>query len=416
MKKILHFLPDNLAWGGIETYLHHTLPLVRQRRHYEVIAAVSTGGKLAQKLREAGVKVRELPLHLHTPILRTLDFRVLFSLLAILQEEKPDLVHIHKGRVEQAIIKLAGFPLVYTYHGYGGPNNLETAPNHFLRNVYAATRPLLRSLTPFLSGMIIVSDYERKRLYREGYLAKPFEAQVIHNGLPIEAMREQANDSERGKIRQELGLSIQASPTSRLLLFACRLSPDKNADAFLRIAKRVLSHPNLKRPAYFVAAGNGAYAELFEREFAHDPLLLANGCYLGFRPDVQRLLNACDFTISTSLQEGFGLRVLESMALGKPTLTYAAGGIPEVMDFVEAKDWLVPLGDENAFVEQLVQAVNLPDDALAALSPILRAEAERFDIEKHVNQLELFYQQTLSHHPHQATAPSGSGHSTQQLT
>lgn len=395
MHKILHFLPDNHVWGGIETYLNHTLPLLQAGGRYEVVAAVSKGGKLAAALKAQGIAVREIPLHIKTPFLRLLDIRPMLGLMKILKEESPDLVHIHKGRVEQAVIRLAGYPIVYTYHGYGGPNNLENAPNALLRNIYACTRPLLMALAPYLSGMIIVSHYERQRLYREGFLPRPFHAEVLHNGLPIKKMQNTVKDVDGLSVREELGLLPEQARNTRIVFFASRLNPAKNAAAFLRIAKMVLKNPALKKPVYFVVAGNGVLAERFQNVFSQDPLLSKHGCYLGFRQDIPRLLKAADLSVSLSLSEGFGLMVLESMLLGKPCLTYAAGGIPEVMGLSEAKDWLIPLGDETRFAEQLVEMINLPDSAFEKLSPILKEHSKRFDISRHVAGLTDFYDRTL---------------------
>ena len=389
--KILHFLPDNHAWGGIEVYLNCTLPQLQQQG-YQISAAVTEGGRLAERLRAAGVKVHGLPTHIHTPLLRVLDFRVLSSLLNILKEEQPDLVHIHKGRVEQSLIRKAGFPLVYTYHSYGGPNNLENAPNNLLRFLYGCSRPLLRSLTPSLSGMLVVSDYERKRLYREGFLPKDFQAEVLYNGLPTEEMIASVRGLDRDAIRQELNIPADA----RVISFICRLMPDKNASAFLRIARRLLSDPRRTKPVYFLVAGNGKQTEEFQAAFSQDPLLSRHGQYLGFRSDVPRLITASDLTVSTSLQEGFGLRVLESMLFGRPCVTYAAGGIPEVMGLPEGQEWLVPVGDEDAFVDRILRVIHRSDDELAALAPVLQAHGKRFDVSHHVEQLSQFYQRVAN--------------------
>ncbi len=52
---------------------------------------------------------------------------------------------------------------------------------------------------------------------------------------------------------------------------------------------------------------------------------------LGFRSDVSALMAACDIFVSPCPVEGFGLVLLEAMALGKPVIAAAAGGPLEIV-------------------------------------------------------------------------------------
>ena len=52
---------------------------------------------------------------------------------------------------------------------------------------------------------------------------------------------------------------------------------------------------------------------------------------LGFRSDVAALMSACDIFVSPCPVEGFGLVLLEAMALGKPVIAAAAGGPLEIV-------------------------------------------------------------------------------------
>ncbi len=105
--------------------------------------------------------------------------------------------------------------------------------------------------------------------------------------------------------------------------------------------------------------------------------------------------------------------ILEFLLQGKPCVTYAAGGISEVMALPEAQDCLVPLGDEAAFARVLVAAINLEDEALATLAPVLQALDQAFDISRHVEKMEAFYDRVFSElepkkqyqAPHQALFP-----------
>lgn len=407
--KILHFMPDNFVWGGIETYLKLMLPILKQHcPEYDITAVVTQDSQLFHALKNAGIKVIGLSFPLReksvfrsmwvNPWLRMIDLSVYIRLLPILFREKPDLVHIHNGRIEQALIKLAGFPLVYTYHGYGGPYDIEAATSEGLRILYKWTRFLFQWLVPFLDGMTVVSQAEINRLHREKFLPDSVSATLLHNGIPTADMLKNVENADRNQLREQVVTRLETNilKRARLIAFTCRLRFDRNPLAFLRIAKKVVQDPRRKNPVYFLVAGEGKLAPEFEQAFSEDPILKDHGQYLGFRNDVPQLIKACDLTVNVSLHEGFGLRVLESLLFGKPCITYAAGGIPEVMDFDEARQWLIPLNDEEAFVTQLIEAINLPDEALLNLAPKLEAHAKKFDIQGHVDKLEIFYHKTFT--------------------
>ncbi len=395
--KILHFMPENHVWGGIEVYLSHTLPKLQASGAHEICAVVTQDSPLFHALKKAGIPVWGIPFPFRkkslwrsawvNPWARCIDLSVYWHLLPILKAVQPDLVHVHNGRIEQSLIHWAGYPMVYTYHGYAGAFNIEQASNPLVQWLYKLARPLFRGLLPALSGMTIVSHYEKARLYREAFAPANFPIEVIHNGLPLEAMRSSLNGFSAETFRRALHIPEQAFVIS----YVCQLRRDKNTEAFLRIARRVATHPALSKSVYFLVAGDGKHAAAFRKAFSQDPVLSRHGQYLGFRSDVAQIISASDLTVSTSLQEGFGLRILESLLLGKPCVTYAAGGIPEVMNLPEAQPWLVPIGDEDAFVNTVIETVNQPSEALAALSPVLEQHAEQFDVARHVKKLEAFY-------------------------
>ncbi|GEM_PF-216882 len=66
---------------------------------------------------------------------------------------------------------------------------------------------------------------------------------------------------------------------------------------------------------------------------------------------------ACDFYVSTSSTESFGLANLEAVSLAVPSLCTAVGGVPEV---VGSGAWLIPAEDELALQTALCQLLTQP--------------------------------------------------------
>lgn len=82
--------------------------------------------------------------------------------------------------------------------------------------------------------------------------------------------------------------------------------------------------------AMLVVAGDGPHRKALEELAARE--VPGGVVFLGDVPDpVPRFYNAVDLYTHISFQEGLPLAVLEAMACGKPVVTSAVGGIPEVV-------------------------------------------------------------------------------------
>jgi glycosyltransferase involved in cell wall biosynthesis len=69
-----------------------------------------------------------------------------------------------------------------------------------------------------------------------------------------------------------------------------------------------------------------------------------------------------DLYLMTSAYEGLPVALLEAMALGKPVVSTAVGGIPEALtDGVEG--WLAPVGDVAALSRATLALLAAPEEA-----------------------------------------------------
>jgi len=397
-KKILHFFPDHFNWGGIQVYLSYTLPRLQQNGDFNIVAVCTKDSKLFYKLKEAGLNVHGLSFPLkkknivaswfRKPLLRTLDFPVYFKMLAILKREQPDLVHIHSGRVEYACVKWAGFKLVYTYHGYGAVYNIESEKSWFHRAYYRLMRPLFQWLIPFLDGMTIVSQYERDRLYRSKFLPKSFVPDVVYNGLPHNSFTE----DELAQCRQELNIP----EGTKVISLISRLVPAKNTKPFIALARQLLKTKPDDLKLYFLVAGEGKQAPAFDRAFNHDSLLSKHGQYLGFRNDPAKLMAISDVIVSTSRQEGFGLRVIEAFQQGTPFVGYHVGGQVEIIPEDLRERFLAPRNNLDHLRQLILQILAEPDAEKANLAIRLKQHANQFSIDENINALTTFYKRVLA--------------------
>jgi glycosyltransferase involved in cell wall biosynthesis len=94
--------------------------------------------------------------------------------------------------------------------------------------------------------------------------------------------------------------------------------------------------------------------------------------FVGFQDDPRPFVAACDVTLNTSKAEAFSLSVLESLAMERPVIAFAKGGIPEIV-VDDVTGWLV--GDESP--EALADALRRAKAERVRL-PAMGAAGRRF--------------------------------------
>jgi glycosyltransferase involved in cell wall biosynthesis len=81
--------------------------------------------------------------------------------------------------------------------------------------------------------------------------------------------------------------------------------------------------------------------------------------FLGFRQDVPSLLACAEVLVLPSLNEGFGMVLVEAMAMGKPVVASAVGGVPEVVLDGQA-GLLIPPADPRALAAAILRLLADP--------------------------------------------------------
>jgi glycosyltransferase involved in cell wall biosynthesis len=102
------------------------------------------------------------------------------------------------------------------------------------------------------------------------------------------------------------------------------------ADAAVQILVR---HPDTR----FLIVGDNSLVDLNRSHYAEvaerlEELGISDRfIFTGHRSDVARLIGAMDLCVLCTHREGFPLSILESMAMGRPVVATAVGGIPEIV-------------------------------------------------------------------------------------
>jgi len=81
--------------------------------------------------------------------------------------------------------------------------------------------------------------------------------------------------------------------------------------------------------------------------------------FAGFQESVYPCLAAMDLYVHPALMEGFGIAVIEAMAMRKPVVATTAGGLPEIVQDGETGT-LVPPGDADAMARAVSSLLRDP--------------------------------------------------------
>src|SRR5262249_27477385 len=251
---------------------------------------------------------------------------------AILKKEHYDIVNTHfvlpTGPVGDAIARAAGIPNVLTLHGGDlyDPSKFTSPHRHLLFRAWI--RRLLRR-----SHIVVGQSKNTLENMRRFYTP---EIEGIRIPLGIQRPERDAGS------RQGYGLRDDEV----LLATVGRLVARKAIDQLIAVID-VLRAERVR----LLIVGSGPQGQALKRETLNGPVedrVLRLGHVE--EADKFRALRMCDFYVSTSQHEGFGLVFLEAMACGLPIVCYDHGG---QTDFLESSTtgFLVPLNDMQSFAE-----------------------------------------------------------------
>ena len=171
---------------------------------------------------------------------------------------------------------------------------------------------------------------------------------LIHNGIEIDRFK----PTETKEIKAEFGLR----PDEYIIGTAARLTRSKGVFELIE-ALSMLSKK--RKNIRLIIAGDGPERDSLEL-FAKDLGVLERVIFAGLRNDIEKIYSAMDVFILPSINEPFGLAILEAMAVGKPVIATNAGGIPEIIRDEET-GLLVEPRSPKAIAEAIDRLIEEPE-------------------------------------------------------
>jgi glycosyltransferase involved in cell wall biosynthesis len=324
--------PVKVAWvvkawatGGAERMVLDLAPHFGDDVQLELFAARARPNDLVPVLERAGMQPRVLG----APWPRELRLAV--------AREGIDIVHTHGpyvGGIARLALVRSNTALVHTEHSVWSSHRLPT-------------RVLNRVTIGRNRAVIAVSDAVAAEMGGR-------DVQVIRNGVDVDVVRSEA----AGGVREPI------APSPRYVCVG-HLRHRKGVDVLLRAS---LAIPD----AQGIVAGDGEDAAQL-RELCRE--LDAPVDLLGNRADARAITAAADVFVIPSRTEGTPLALLEAMALERPIVATAVGGLPELLTD-ELNALLVPPEDPPALAAAVVRLLN-DRDLAERLGTAARATVER---------------------------------------
>jgi glycosyltransferase involved in cell wall biosynthesis len=284
----------------------------------EQLLVTKRGSELARRAAADGTAVSD------TPWGWGLDPRAWFRIKRLVSRFKPDILHAHDSHA------------------------LWMAPRDGDARVVATRRVDFHvgraSGWRRTDRIIAISRAIKEILAADGVLAT--EITVIPSGIDPDEVRRDA--VEPAGIRALLRLA----PNTPLAVNVAALVDHKDQRTLIHAAQYArAARPDL----HWAIAGEGALRGSLAAEIAR--LGLADRVHLlGYVDRADALIREADVFVMSSKEEGLGSVILNALALGKPVVATAAGGIPEILPAAA----LVPVGDSAALAGKVVAMLEHP--------------------------------------------------------
>lgn len=247
-----------------------------------------------------------------------------------------------------------------------------TAINQYFQNIF----------NNYFSDYLVTVSHELKRIFVQRGI-KPQKIKVIHNGTPIEQY--QQDDILLAKLKQKVGF--------------------KEDDIVIGCTARFKNQPHLVKalqylPKEWKVLYIGLDAAAYKERFPDEPDMLdvpqevqALGIVENKAEVIQyyRLMNV---NVLPSTMDGFGLTLVESMAMGTPVVGTNYAGIKDVIE-PEETGLLYEDEDYKGLAEQIKRAVLDVDLRDKLIKNGKKAALEKFSIENTINNYESFFYSLL---------------------
>ncbi len=242
-----------------------------------------------------------------------------------------------------------------------------------------------RFLTPrLIDGVIVPSLYLKNEITSPGYIDERLVDVIpigISNGLPVISKQEAAK-----MLREKYNIPSD----SIIAVTVGRFVPQKGHIYLIEAANDILKRqPQIK----FIFLGNGPLEQELKNRISE--LNLAQYItFAGMLDDINPILQGADLMIHPSIEEPFGIALLEGMRTGLPIVASRVGGIPEVVEAGCTANLVEP-HNPKALAEGVINLLASPEKIIEFGHAGKERWNNRFRLETMIDKVELYLSSLL---------------------
>lgn len=282
---------------------------------YKVDCACSIDKTLNKKLQAKGVRVFEVPFSRNP--LGLGNIKAFNKLIDIQSINEYDVIHVHTpiaaiyGRLLR--FKFQKIKTIYTAHGY-----------HFLKGGSKLGWLIYYPIEKFMASLTNVTININKEDYEITKNKLNPEKCYLMNGVGIDLNKyKKISCEEIKRKKEELGLNEE----DFIVLNIAELNKNKNHIQLIKAMELLKDkYPNIKA----LCVGDGQLLEEIKKEIKQRGLE-ENIKLLGYREDINELINVSDIGILMSHREGLPRNLVEFMACGRNVIATNIRGCREIV-------------------------------------------------------------------------------------
>lgn len=302
----------------------------------------------------------------------------LWKLTKLMRKLKPDIVHTHNPRggfLGRLAARFAGVPVVvHTLHEYpfrGYYNRFRTIIFIYMERFGAY----------FSDSIITLSQSLRHALVETYGITRKSRITVLPLGFDLQSFANTKRHQGTFRDQWHIGYDVP------LVGIIGRLMPVKNHRLFLDSASVVLKAiPDV----HFVIVGDGDQRTALEN-YVNELGLSERVIFTGWQQHMERIYSDLDILVSSSLNEGTPVPIMEALSAGCPVVATDVGGLADLLDNGNL-GVLVPSKDKDALSNAIIETLTHPPEMTHAQETMLR----RYGIQRLAEDLDGLYRGLLA--------------------